>query len=863
MMLIRISQAYRERTFGRARLSAGLLAALLLISAGNVHGLAQQNTADDAQTPADTTPADDAGKGDEEVTFPKIEEMQVPDAEELLNGEPKDWIVLKNGDVIVCEPIVPRPDTLAVRQAEIKQKMDERRGKSGEELERLNDEIEQLYSLVITIPEFTENPEFRLELRRIDHIIHHEDLMLQRIDALLTDGEVSVSLELLTRLEHQWPKWPGLDARHNRLLFVDAGQRQQAGHMHEALVLLTELYGRQPDFPELSQRMGEVVDAIITAAIAAGDYRQARYFLLQLAGRYKDHPVYQKHATQMLARSEQLLQEASDLQRAGRHAESAATAEEAASLWPRTPNVLSRIRPFVERYQRLHVGVVDLPDVSSAAPYPDRAGQRLHGLTDRPLFELDRVRSGTTFYRTRYFDEWEPFDLGRRLDFTLSQVRQPWDARPILDGPGFAATLKNRLDPESPQYDERLDYYVESVRVVSPVEVAITFDRVPARAEPLLSSLLPDSRSGVPSVAAGQAGSGEALPAASTSPVSLSEDAGDEVVAMAGFQPIGVADDQLVYRRGIAEPDGLSQYHVAEVVEHHYGSHEKALQALRQGEVSMLPDLPDWILRRVQQDEDFPKNYFVQRYALPRTHIVQINPHSVPLHNGELRRGLIYALDRESILRQTVLRDPQARHGRVVASPFPSSSFANSIGVLPREYNLSSAVALVLAAAQQLEGGIPPLKMLVPPGPVERAAASELQRAWKRVGVDVQLVKYSESDGDDWDLVYRTMQMTEPTVELWPFLTAADRARIGDLTPYPDWLKQELVSLDRTSDWNRTVNLIQELHKDLWSEALFIPLWEVDEFLVIRKNIGGFPLRPIHCYQNVEHWTVEAWYAPE
>ena len=51
----------------------------------------------------------------------------------------------------------------------------------------------------------------------------------------------------------------------------------------------------------------------------------------------------------------------------------------------------------------------------------------MRGLTNRPLFELDRVRGGTTFYRTRYFDEWEPFDLGRRVHFTLSQVRQPWE----------------------------------------------------------------------------------------------------------------------------------------------------------------------------------------------------------------------------------------------------------------------------------------------------------------------------------------------------------------------------------------------------------------------------------------------------
>lgn len=842
---------YRRKRSGGHRLFCAV-AALLCWSVGNVT-LAQQ--AGEEEPPA----TEESGEADP-LTFPKLEEMVVPDAGELLTGAPRDWIVLKNGDVVVCEPIVPRPNTLALRQEELAKKMEERRGKTGNELQQLNDEIEELNYLEITIPEVKENPEFRLELRRIDSIIHHEDLMLRRIDALLNEGDVPVSLELLTRLERQWPNWPGLDARHNRLLFVDAGQRQEAGNPHQALVLLSELYGRQPGYPGLSERLGEVVDALVTAAVDAGDYRQARYFLLNLARKYDGHPVFQKHSGAMQARAEALLTQASERQREGEYAASAALAAEAADLWPRTPNLLSRIRAFVERYQRLHVGVVNVAATGSVARFPDRAEQRRSALSERPLFELDRVRNGTTFYRSRYFDEWEPYDLGRRIHFTLSQVRQPWESRPILDGPAFARLLQDRLSPESADYDERLAAYVRSIRVVSPVELTITFDRVPPRVEPLLSGLSPHQIA-APADSAAADGGGE-----SAQFVSL-EDAGEPILA--GFQPVGWDDEAgtLTYRRAVEEPDGLSQYHVAEVVEHKYSSHEKALQALRQGEVSMLPDLPDWILRRFQEDEDFLKDFFIQRYALPRTNIIQINPHSAPLRSGELRRGLAFAIDRETILRKTVLRDDQARHGRVVSGPFAADSFANSIEVTPREYNLSTAAPLVLLAGRQLGGTIPPLKMIVPPGPVEQAAAADIVRIWERVGQEVelkvQIVSDDEVDDTEWDLAYRTIHMAEPTVDLWPFLTASDRARISDLNPYPDWLKQELVSLDRTSDTGRAINRIQELHQHLWSEALYIPLWEVDEFLVVRKNISGFPTRPMDCYQGLEQWSVGAFYAAE
>ena len=124
-----------------------------------------------------------------------------------------------------------------------------------------------------------------------------------------------------------------------------------------------------------------------------------------------------------------------------------------------------------------------------------------------------------------------------------------------------------------------------------------------------------------------------------------------------------------------------------------------------------------------------------------------------------MRRGLIFALEREKILRETVLRDDSARHGRVISSPFPANSFANSIDVAPRPYNISSAAALILTANAQLKG-IPPLRMVVPPGPVEQAAAADLVRAWERVGrsigLDVQIVNDAELGDSEWDLMYRT-----------------------------------------------------------------------------------------------------------
>jgi len=47
----------------------------------------------------------------EEKPLPKLEEMQVPDVTTLLQGKPLCWVVTIKDEVIVSEPVKPRPFT--------------------------------------------------------------------------------------------------------------------------------------------------------------------------------------------------------------------------------------------------------------------------------------------------------------------------------------------------------------------------------------------------------------------------------------------------------------------------------------------------------------------------------------------------------------------------------------------------------------------------------------------------------------------------------------------------------------------------------------------------------------------------------
>lgn len=786
----------------------------------------------------------------------KLEEMQTPSVEELLTGRPKDWIVLTNTDeVLVVEALSPRPGTVEKAREAIAAKEEERtRATTAEDRERIRDELNELQSLVVLLP-IDGSPEFRLPLRRVKQIIHHEDLMLRKIQELLAARNIEQSLELITRLQQTWETWEGMSEAYENILFTDALKRIDAGQPESALPVLDELIRRRKQYAGLDVQFGRAIRLLVDEALAQEDFLGAQFYLNHLQQRFADHAVFREFEAALTQRTKEVIALANAAAAKGDLRTAAIEVERAARIWPRTADLRVPHRTHTERYQRLHVGVLDLPGEATAYPVPVAADLRKQRLTELPLFEIDRVRDGTAYYTTRFFDEWEPFDLGREMKFTLKQYRQPSEMQAIVSTPDVVTPILQRLDPDHPLYDERLAALIASIRVQSPTEFSLTFHRVPPRLEPLLARIALSGQSSW--------GNGE-----STADVALvsTEEAEDDFGLLTdpgGFGVLEQTPERIVYRRKLEEPDNLPRFHVAEIVEHKYSTAEKAVQALLRGEVSVLPDLPDWIIRRMQKDEEFLKRFFVFQYMLPQTHLLQFNPASRPLRIRELRTALAYSVDRETLLSELVLRDPKAAHGRIVTTPFLSANPGRNVMIQPRRYDLSSAVAMLLTARRRMEGELPELTMVVTPGVEAEEAARAIARTWERIGLKIRVVFPHEPPPEKWDILYRSLQMTEPLVEMWPFLTFQDRARLSDLNIYPDWLKQELVDLDRTSDQGRSITALQTLHRHLSDDTAFVPLWELDRFIVLRKNVQGSPQRPLHSYSNVDRWSLDAWYQTE
>ncbi|SFH72086.1 ABC transporter substrate-binding protein [Planctomicrobium piriforme] len=757
--------------------------------------------------------------------LPRAKDLQTPSAEDLLRKPPMDWLILYNDDVLIVSPVQPRPLKIKDLMDQIAAKELERARVVGEARERMTRELEEVSLITVILPEGDDRREFKLSVKYLKQVVHHEDLMLRRIDTLLNENNLPVAFELLSRLQRDRPDWEGVAAAGQKFLDLDAQAHASAGDPEVALRILDELFVRNVKYPDLQARYDAVAEQLVQKAISQQDFIRAQFHLNELQRHFANDPVFRKYETQLTDQSRATMQSAVEKGRQNDVRQAAVLAEEAVRIWPRTPELKALHKPIAERFQRLHVGVTDLPGECRAYPMPSDADIRRQQLTMPALFEVDRLRDGTAYYRTRFFDEWEPRDLGRRMQFTLRQFRQPFEMQATLTSDAVVAALMKRLDPTSPDYDERLGSFVESVSIDSPTQFSLIFRRVPPRIEPLLARI----------------------------PLT---DAG-------GFRVLEQTQQQICYTRSIPEPAGLPRYHIGEIIEHRYSSAEKIVQGLQRGEVSVTFGLPDVVLRRLQSNDEFLRKFFIQPMQQPVTHLLQFNPGSAPLRIMELRKGLAYAVDRERLLKDVVLRDQRPTHGRLVTTPFFSTNPGRNVLVEQRRFDLSAGLALVLAARHQLQGTIPPLTMVVAPGLVAEEAAEEIALQWRRIGLTVKVVHADEPPPEKWDILYRTLQMNEPVLDLWPFLTFEPQARISALDAYPDWLKQELVQLDRSGNQTLVVGAIRGLHRHLADETAFVPLWEIDQFLVLRKNIQGFPQNPVQCYDDVDHWTMEAWYQGE
>ncbi|MDZ4687691.1 MAG: hypothetical protein SH850_21680 [Planctomycetaceae bacterium] len=787
-----------------------------------------------------------------EATLPKYKDLQPPTADEILKGKPVDWIVLLNGDVILTDPVHRRPGTLEKIKAE--HDAVSKQAVSAKDLPEKLKKLAELERLKITLFDSTDDPEFTLEIRFIERIVHFEDLIVRRISKTLDERQLPTAYELLMFLDRRARGWDGFDAVYQRFLFLDATRLARDARWEAALMQTELLFDVDHTYPERSSLHGRIIDALIKQAIFDDDYRQARHFLARLErflarleSREPAHAVVETWTTELKRISDDVITQARAAQTSGKPRDASLTIDRAARVWPNLPRLKEAHKELIDAHQILNLGVLRLPNERPSRITPSPADERHRQLTEIALFEPDQLKDDIVRFRSAFIESWDPQNLGRDITFRMKPRRATWESRPVLTSGAIAEALSRRVDPLDPTFDERWAADVLSVESSSPWDWQLRLERIPLRIESRL-------RFPVPLSAAEREWSPDLAADSASSP------------RQQRFYVTDRTDRTVVWQRTRPQLSSAQPRLLAEVIEHRYDNWERLLQGLQRGEIDGTP-VAEWKdLPALQADSRF----FVLPYALPRTHVLLVAPQSVLATNGTLRRALLHALPREKILLSEVLQlppsigaDTRPPPGRVVTSPFATTSYGHHPQLVSPEFNPILAASLIATAKQQLGGKIPPLTLLVPDDPVVERALPAMIAAWKYVGVDVAPVTATGDDAVQYDLVYRVLQSTEPITDLWPLLSPTGQTDLASIEFLPHWLRDRILELDRAVDWTTAVRLLHRIETEFLLEARWLPLWEVDESLVLRKRMGGLPQSPrlpMHTYHDIEHWALQSWY---
>ncbi len=871
------------------------------------------------EKPTVTSKEEPTKLSEEGESLPLLTEMPLPSMADLLTKPPVDWIVLAEAHVLVVEPFQPRPQPLETLQKRIAD-IDERLGRLNEEVvnnlageqlaqlriavlrglkkdelaaatgqqvrgltvqkikdlseaelaaievekagidpsrmldalpfqerrrlvfergQELRQQREKAQSIQINLTDVEEVTSYEIQTRDIVAVIQHEDLMLRRIDQLLESQQADEAFEMLLVLTRREPDWPGVRERENRLLLVSAQLRLDADDPEAAFVLLEEAAGHSTQLKGLSRLFGAAAEKLIGDAAADGDYRRTRHFLSRLARSLPGHPTAAQWSQRLLSLADGHRQQADAAFTQEDYPNAATEIEQAAAIWPDLPGLPQRLRRYCDRFQRLRVGVLGFPTSAHkvSSPLMQWAHDRVARLTTVPLFEVSRVDKAA-HYRSRFLESWEPQNLGRRVLLFSRLEREPWEAVPSVDAYAIANAFRSRLDSAAPNGNERLAAFIKAVVVDSPTRAVIELETVPSRLQPLMSL-------------------------ASTSPAAAMASRANGIAPR--FVEFDRDAETVVYRRAVPQTGTLGPFSIAEVTERKYPTEEDAVQGLLRGEIDLLDRVDPATARALADSQDF----HVVKYALPTTHLVQFHPQSKLLEMPELRRALALGIDRERILAEVALAGANPAGGRLTSGPFrQGSDAANALVPLP-EYQPILALALKLAAEQQSQGKLPPLRM------------EAIIAGWKRLGLDVALWPHgstalsqevsadagADANSDDrsppWDVIYRDVCLQEPGAEIWPMLTLESDARVESLDHFPAWLRNELLELEASSSWQDEQRSLHVLHRDLTAEAFVIPLWELERHLVARREVKGIPTPPLSTYEGIERWTLQPWYPVE
>ena len=661
---------------------------------------------------------------------PAAQEAPALPTTDLLRSPPYDRITLTDGTVLLIDPVSPRPlptpdpskikknhkVRLSGTKAEVP--LGGNIGLPGEpskfktpqqEKETEDDDDEANRKIKIHLLTNAEVRDYELNRSNIKNIEYFEDMLLAEGDRLVLSRDFARAFECYMRVKIRNPDWPGLNDHVNRLLYAEGSAALIAGDSDRGLRLLRELLARNRDYPGLLDQLASAYRGWVSRALDLNQFAKGRRILHDLEVMAPEHRVVRDLRGRFLALANKRLKEGQSRQGAAR----LDALVNALRIWPALTEAENLYKRAFDAVPTLDVAVGSVP--APLGPWVrNAADSRVSRLLYRPILASDSedARKGTP--PNQLASAVELTDLGRRLMIRLKSGIAWSDGSRSVTAVDIARNLIDRTDPSSPKYQARWADILDRVQSPDDTRVEIRLNRPLIKLGSWFEGPVGPAHAGIDGRVA----------------VSLQERL---LVGDGPFRCLGSSETsiELGRARDASQGESSSPLSIQRLREFQHTGPKSVISALISGEVSLAAHVP---CDQVASLSAMPE-IKVGRYSQPVVHTIALDGRNRVLKNRSLRRGLSYAIDRKTILEDTVLNRPADNENTVADGPFPKASYANSPGVKPLAHNMALATMLIAAASKELGNSPIELKFEYPAIPEAQAVVPILAEAFRTAGL--------------------------------------------------------------------------------------------------------------------------------
>jgi hypothetical protein len=496
-------------------------------------------------------------------------------------------------------------------------------------------------------------------------------------------------------------------------------------------------------------------------------------------------------------------------------------------IWPFVDGAKELAAEIAREYPLVAIGVEQLATAPGSNRIDHWANERVGRLVDRRLIELRGIGPEGGEYVSPV-GRWQRSDDNRSLDLTLSPEA-------MIPSYKIASLLLGGAQADRPYYLPAWSEVVGGVRIVKANQVEATLRR---------PHVLPHALLGFP-LSEVMIGSGQ-----QQSPLAYTAAGGDE------------SHSRYIMPPEISIPSGKPR----EVLERRYSSAEAAILALQRGEVDALDRVQPSDLAAVRSIPEVK----VVRYAVPTLHVLVPNPDQPWASHRTFRRAVMYAINRDVILQQGVLREQSIPGAQLISGPFPAPlapndplSYAYDNSIAPHAYEPLLALTLVNIAKREMEAAAqtrnekaPPMEELVighQPLELHRIASRAMAKQLTNLGVPCQAKELTGDDAElaDCDFVYAEIVMSEPAIDVVRLF--------GPQGLYPatnPHVRLGVRLVQQGTTWNEVGLRLRQLHRTLHEDLTVLPLWQLPQHFAVRPNVQGLSTATVSLYQEIDQWRV-------